>query len=113
MDLCHVEVKKPRPANDKSLLRFHRCHKLGRYAYEWSSPDQNPAVLSAVTVDQLKELEDKGPTLLQSRNSEADHQKMDGVSRRGASADPATSREVASLLMKVAPNTVYVCLGTL
>ena len=48
------------------------------------SPAQELAVLSAATVHQTDELEDEGLTLLQSHNSEADHQKMDGVSRGGA-----------------------------
>ena len=48
------------------------------------SPVQNPAVLSTATVHQPEELEDEGPKLLQRHNSEADHQKMDGVSRGGA-----------------------------
>ena len=34
-------------------------------------PAQHHGVLSAVTVHQLEELEDEGPMLLQSRNSEA------------------------------------------
>ena len=37
------------------------------------SPAQESAVLSAVTVHQSEELEEEGPMLLQSRNSEADH----------------------------------------
>ena len=44
---------------------------------------QNLAVLSAATVHQPEELEDEGPTLLQSHNREVDHQKMEGVSRGG------------------------------
>ena len=46
-------------------------------------PAQNISVLSIATVHQPEELEDEGLTLLQSHNSEADHQKMDGVSRGG------------------------------
>ena len=43
-----------------------------------------PAMLSAVTVHQLEELEDEVPMLVQSRNSEAHQQKIVGVSRGGA-----------------------------
>ena len=52
MDLCNAEGGKPIHANDKRLLRCHRCHMLGHYAYECSIPAQNLAVLSAVTVHQ-------------------------------------------------------------
>ena len=36
-------------------------------------PAQNPVVLSAVAVYQPEEVEEEGPMLLQSLNSEADH----------------------------------------
>lgn len=68
-------------------------------------PAQNIAVLSAVIVHQLEELEDEGPMMLQSRNSEADHKQWSesvGVDRP---TDQATSIEFANLLTKVAPDT--------
>ena len=61
-------------------------------------PAQNPTVLSAVTFHQSGELEDEGPTLLQSHNNEADHQKMEGSVGAECSTDPAISREFANLL---------------
>ena len=45
-----------------------------------ASSSQNLAVLSAVIIQKPEELEDESTTLLQCRNSEADHQKKDGVS---------------------------------
>ena len=42
MDLCLVEGEKPRPMNDKRMVRCHRCHKLGHYAYECSIPRSEP-----------------------------------------------------------------------
>ena len=48
------------------------------------SPAKNLEVLSEVTVQQLGKMEDEGTALLQSHNSEADHQKIVRVSRGGA-----------------------------
>ena len=42
MDICNVEGGKPRPANDKRLVRCHRCHKMGHYAYECRIPRSEP-----------------------------------------------------------------------
>ena len=33
MDICNAEGGKTRPANDKRLVRCHRCHKMGQYGY--------------------------------------------------------------------------------
>ena len=42
MYLCSVEREKPRPFNDKILLRCHRCHKSGKLRFEYSIPLSNP-----------------------------------------------------------------------
>ena len=42
IDLCQVEGEKPRPMNDKRMVRCHRCHKLVHYAYECSVPRSVP-----------------------------------------------------------------------
>ena len=84
MDLCQIKGEKPSPMNDKRMVRCHRSHKLGHYAYECSVPRLECAVPSVVFTHQQDELEGEGLLLLQSRNSEMDHQKMDGVSRGGA-----------------------------
>ena len=43
MNLCNTEGEKSRPANDKQLVRFHRCHKLRHYAYECKIPRSSHA----------------------------------------------------------------------
>ena len=42
MDICNAEGGKTRPANDKRLVRCHRCHKMGNYAYEYSISCSEP-----------------------------------------------------------------------
>ena len=75
------------------------------------SPAQDLAVLSVVFTHQQKELECEGLLLLQSRNSEVDHQKWSGSVGAERPTDPATSREFANLLKKVAPETHFLCVS--
>uniref|UniRef100_A0AAV1U7D0 Uncharacterized protein n=1 Tax=Peronospora matthiolae TaxID=2874970 RepID=A0AAV1U7D0_9STRA len=50
-----------------------------------------------------------GPTMSPSRDSKSDHQERSGPVRVGHPAGPATSREFAGLLTKIAPNTQSLC----
>ena len=75
------------------------------------SPAQDLAVLSALFTHQQEELEGEGPLLLRSRNSEVDHQKWSGSVGAERPTDPATSREFANLLKKVAPDTHFLCVS--
>ena len=70
MDICVVEGKKPRTYKEKQLLRCHRYHKLGHFAYECIIPllqprgtDRSHRPLAR------KPEEEEGPTLLQSLKS--------------------------------------------
>uniref|UniRef100_A0AAV1VM71 Gag-pol polyprotein n=1 Tax=Peronospora matthiolae TaxID=2874970 RepID=A0AAV1VM71_9STRA len=50
-----------------------------------------------------------GPTVSLSRDSKSDRKKRSGSVGAEHSADPATSREFAGLLTKIAPNTQSLC----
>ena len=54
---------------------------------------------------------DAGPTLLRSHNSVADRQKRSGSVGAERPTDPATSTELANLLIKVAPDSQSSCVS--
>ena len=69
------------------------------------------ATLGMTTVNRPRKARDVGLTLLRRHSNVVDHQKRSGSVGAERPTDPATSREFAGLLTKVAPNTQSLCVA--
>ena len=112
MDLCYVESERPRSSNNKRLQKCNRCQKLGHYAYECGFPRQVPNSTERNGRPFAKKGNGRGSSDVakpQQRNGPS--KKWTGSVGAELPTDPATSREFANLLTKVAPDTQSLCVS--
>uniref|UniRef100_A0AAV1T2G8 CCHC-type domain-containing protein n=1 Tax=Peronospora matthiolae TaxID=2874970 RepID=A0AAV1T2G8_9STRA len=111
MDLCYIESENSRSLSHKRTARCHRCQKIGHYAHECSVPSTTKR---PKTGRDDRRWPRKGPKrgsdhVAKPRQQVGPSKKRSGSVGAEHPADPATSREFAGLLTKIAPNTQSLC----